>query len=163
MRKILGSSLAFAVLMGPHLVHAENFFDQFDEKPGAPWKKYKGMQTTEGRSATYSLYRTSLGGTAVYIAAFDADESGNFNQVNCEIARELFAGQQGVTARFWCEAGGPSHAQSDARPLCSAGSPIGFLALLSRLSPAILVDRHYATRCVGLTLSPRSLQRLHKR
>ena len=34
----------------------------------------------------------------------DADESSSsFNQGNCEIARKLFASQDGVTAQFWCE------------------------------------------------------------
>jgi hypothetical protein len=53
----------------------------------------------------YTLYRTSFGVGRVHIATFDAADRKGFNQINCEIARKLFASQPGVTQRFWCERG----------------------------------------------------------
>ena len=61
-----------------------------------------------GQSAgeSYTLYRHSFTATSrIHIATFDADESGEYNQENCQIAAELFANQPGVTVRYWCEKG----------------------------------------------------------
>ncbi len=58
-------------------------------------------------SNVYSLYRSSLldNGMRAHVATFDADESEKYNRTNCEIARDLFAGQPGVDVKYWCEKG----------------------------------------------------------
>ena len=63
-------------------------------------------------SNIYTLYRTSptipqeLHGekARIHVATFDAAESEEYNRVNCETARDLFA-SQGVSVRYWCEKG----------------------------------------------------------
>lgn len=57
--------------------------------------------------ATYTLYRNSaIDSLARYhIASFDAADGERYNQENCDIARQLFQSQPGVTTRFWCEKG----------------------------------------------------------
>lgn len=42
----------------------------------------------------------------IHVATFDASEGASYNAENCEVARRLFQGQPGVTARFQCEKGG---------------------------------------------------------
>lgn len=59
-------------------------------------------------SNVFSLYRSSPldPSMRIHLATFDADESSpNYNQENCEIAAGLFAQQQGVSVRYWCEKG----------------------------------------------------------
>jgi hypothetical protein len=58
----------------------------------------------------YTLYRSSpttgnISGEAErnHVATFDAAAGGDYNRKNCEIARNLFASQSGVTVRYWCE------------------------------------------------------------
>jgi hypothetical protein len=60
----------------------------------------------------YTLYRSSptIGGISgekarVHVATFDAEAGGDYNQDNCEAARNLFANQPGVTVKYWCERG----------------------------------------------------------
>jgi hypothetical protein len=55
----------------------------------------------------YTLYRSGVGLPAMrgHVATFDADEGEWYNRENCEIARDLFAHQPGVTVRYWCEPG----------------------------------------------------------
>jgi hypothetical protein len=53
----------------------------------------------------YTLYRSSSGVAREHVATFDAAEPADYNRVNCEAARKLFASQPGVTGRFWCERG----------------------------------------------------------
>jgi hypothetical protein len=57
----------------------------------------------------FTLYRDSRtsGGEAmrIHVATFDADDGPDYNRGNCVIAQELFQGQPGVTARYWCEKG----------------------------------------------------------
>ena len=62
-------------------------------------------------SNVYTLYRNSptvgeIHGekARIHVATFDAAQSEEYNRVNCETARRLFAGQ-GVTIRYWCEKG----------------------------------------------------------
>jgi hypothetical protein len=62
-------------------------------------------------SNVYTLYRTSptvgeiRGEKArIHVATFDAAQSEEYNRVNCETARRLFA-SQGVSIRYWCEKG----------------------------------------------------------
>lgn len=57
--------------------------------------------------ASYTLYRNSVtdSGMRVHVATFDARDGGDYNQDNCEQARELFQTQPGVATRFWCEQG----------------------------------------------------------
>ena len=65
------------------------------------------------KAVVYTLYRNSptLVGTISgvdarsRVATFDAAEGKDYNRNNCEIARDLFASQSGVTVRYWCERG----------------------------------------------------------
>ena len=60
----------------------------------------------DANSPTYTLYRASpVSDERVHMATFDAKQSGNYNQENCFIARDLFLAQPGVTVRYWCEKG----------------------------------------------------------
>lgn len=61
---------------------------------------------------TYTLYRNSalpVNGAAfrIHVATFDAYEgkAEGYNRENCDIARNLFQEQLGVTVRYWCEKG----------------------------------------------------------
>lgn len=58
-------------------------------------------------TSVFTLYRGSLvpDSRGVHVATFDAEQSGNYNFDNCQIAAELFQGQTGVTVRYWCEQG----------------------------------------------------------
>ena len=58
----------------------------------------------------YTLYRSSPTASNIsgeeernHVATFDAAAGGDYNRKNCEIARDLFAVQSGVTVRYWCE------------------------------------------------------------
>jgi hypothetical protein len=55
----------------------------------------------------FTLYRTSLIGQQmrVHVATFDTANGGEYNQENCETARQLFQSQPEVKTRFWCEGG----------------------------------------------------------
>lgn len=55
----------------------------------------------------YTLYRNSVTDRAlrIHIATFDANEGHAYNMENCQLAADLFAGQSGVSVRFWCERG----------------------------------------------------------
>ena len=59
----------------------------------------------------YTLYRNSItdatGHSAVriHIATFDANETGPYNQENCEVASQLFKQQAGARVNYWCEQG----------------------------------------------------------
>ena len=62
-------------------------------------------------SNVYTLYRTSptageIHGekARIHVATFDAAQSEEYNRLNCETARQLFAAE-GVTVRYWCEKG----------------------------------------------------------
>jgi hypothetical protein len=62
--------------------------------------------------SAFTLYRNSLLGnpslnrsSRIHIATFDADDGRDYNQGNCETARQLFQSQDGVKTRFWCEMG----------------------------------------------------------
>ena len=65
------------------------------------------------KAIVYTLYRNSptVIGTIsgvdarIRVATFDAAEGNDYNRKNCEIARDLFASQSGVTVRYWCERG----------------------------------------------------------
>ena len=56
-------------------------------------------------AGTYTLYRNSVLDplARIHVATFDADESASYNRENCEIARNLFSSQPGVTVLYWCE------------------------------------------------------------
>lgn len=58
-------------------------------------------------TGVYALYRNSvLDSLARYhIATFDASDGDQYNHENCDTARALFQGQEGVRTRFWCEKG----------------------------------------------------------
>lgn len=55
----------------------------------------------------YTLYRDSTSGPGMrlHVATFDATEGEEYNQGNCNIARDLFQGQPGVQVKYWCERG----------------------------------------------------------
>ena len=55
----------------------------------------------------YTLYRNSITGQGkrFHVATFDADEQEDYNRGNCEIAKDLFQKQPGVTVKYWCEKG----------------------------------------------------------
>lgn len=60
---------------------------------------------------TFSLYRNSpfFAGMRIHWATFDADESGNFNEGNCQLAARLLNQQAPAGVQWWCEEG---HAHS---------------------------------------------------
>lgn len=60
----------------------------------------------EGRD-TYTLYRSGIKDPThrVHLASFDSEKGEAYNAKNCELARQLFQSQQGVTTKFWCERG----------------------------------------------------------
>jgi hypothetical protein len=64
-----------------------------------------GRTSDEGR--IYTLYRNSTADSnlRMHVATFDAAAKEDYNSANCEQARELFQGQPGVRARYWCEKG----------------------------------------------------------
>jgi hypothetical protein len=69
-----------------------------------------GIATAPARAQApgiFTLYRSSLVTPAmrVHIATFDSTNGGEYNQENCESARQLFQAQPGVKTRFWCEGG----------------------------------------------------------
>jgi len=57
----------------------------------------------------FTLYRSSAirnGETwRLHVATFDAKDGKEYNNENCEIARELFQKQPDVTVHYWCEKG----------------------------------------------------------
>ena len=55
----------------------------------------------------YTLYRASAADPRlrVHVATFDTAGGDAYNRDNCRIAADLFAGQPGVTIRYWCEKG----------------------------------------------------------
>lgn len=57
----------------------------------------------------FTLYRNSavLNGQTwrLHVATFDANDGKDYNQENCDVARELFQKQQNVTVHYWCEKG----------------------------------------------------------
>lgn len=62
--------------------------------------------------SAFTLYRNSMldnptldKSSRIHIATFDADDGRDYNQGNCELARQLFQSQLGVETRFWCEMG----------------------------------------------------------
>jgi hypothetical protein len=68
--------------------------------------KSVGLKTSEDQ--VYTLYRNSPidKNMRIHMATFDADEKEAYNKENCEIGRDLFMDQAGVTAQYWCEKGG---------------------------------------------------------
>ena len=59
----------------------------------------------KGDRKIFTLYRNSpdYSEMRIHVATFDAYERADYNRTNCEIARRLFAGQQGVKVQYWCE------------------------------------------------------------
>lgn len=59
------------------------------------------------RDNVYTLYRNSVfdENARVHVSTFDADESAEYNQINCKTAQELFGSQKGIKTRFFCEKG----------------------------------------------------------
>ena len=41
----------------------------------------------------------------IHVATLDSKDGDEYNHENCEVARELFQRQPGVTVRYWCEMG----------------------------------------------------------
>jgi hypothetical protein len=65
-----------------------------------------GSATAAPESTTFKLYRESVAPVLerVHVATFDAPHGRDYNFENCWTAAELFAGQPGVSVRYWCEA-----------------------------------------------------------
>ena len=59
--------------------------------------------------AVYTLYRSSavIGGEKwrLHVATFDSADGSEYNRDNCEVAKQLFQSQPGVTVTYWCERG----------------------------------------------------------
>ena len=55
----------------------------------------------------YTLYRSSViyPNARIHVATFDSKDGADYNQENCETARNLFQSQEGVKTKFWCEKG----------------------------------------------------------
>lgn len=57
----------------------------------------------------YTLYRSGAveGGQTwrLHVATFDATDGAEYNRGNCQIAKDLFQAQPGVTVEYWCERG----------------------------------------------------------
>jgi hypothetical protein len=74
---------------------------------GSPALASEAMRTTP--EATYTLYRSSAtvggAGMRVHVATFDTKDGATYNRDNCEIAKNLFQKQPGVTVIYWCERG----------------------------------------------------------
>lgn len=60
-----------------------------------------------GDGSVYTLYRNSPldANMRIHVASFDTADGEAYNRENCEIAADLFKGQPGVVAKFWCEKG----------------------------------------------------------
>ena len=58
-----------------------------------------------GDGTTFTLYRSSPTDMRIHVATFDATAGEAYNRGNCEIARELFQAQPGVSVKYWCEKG----------------------------------------------------------
>ena len=64
-------------------------------------------------TSVFTLYRNSVTdeNMRIHVATFDATvdvaDGGSeaYNRENCEQAKELFQGQDGVKTKFWCEKG----------------------------------------------------------
>ncbi len=65
------------------------------------------------RSERYTLYRNSsmMDDARIHWASFDVDNSGSYNEENCQMAADLLnknvkaLNPEGTNVRFWCEAG----------------------------------------------------------
>ena len=57
------------------------------------------------RDTAYLLFRESPVDDypKVHVASFNSSDGEEYNQKNCEIARDLFQSQPGVSVRYWCE------------------------------------------------------------
>ena len=59
-------------------------------------------------SDTFTMYRNSVidRSMRIHVATFNAAVGGDkYNSGNCDLAASLFASQDGVKTRFWCEKG----------------------------------------------------------
>jgi hypothetical protein len=60
-------------------------------------------------AVTYTLYRNSvvMEDARIHVATFDAADASaeQYNNENCQAARDLFQQQPGVRTEFWCEKG----------------------------------------------------------
>ena len=59
-------------------------------------------------SGTFTLYRNSVidRSMRIHVGTFDAADGGEkYNSGNCDLAATLFASQDSVKTRFWCEKG----------------------------------------------------------
>lgn len=62
-------------------------------------------QGSEDDASAWHLYRSSAVEDVeepIHVATFDADEGEEYNEKNCEIARELFQAQGRLSVRYWC-------------------------------------------------------------
>jgi hypothetical protein len=71
------------------------------------WASISLAQAQVRDDGSYTLYRNSVSfaDMRIHVASFDAEDGEQYNKENCNVARELFAKQPGVTVKYWCERG----------------------------------------------------------
>lgn len=58
-------------------------------------------------SDVYTLYRSSPidPNMRIHVTSFDSVDGEKYYNENCQVGRDLFQQQPGVTVRYWCEKG----------------------------------------------------------
>lgn len=70
------------------------------------WSSVSLAQAQVRDEGSYTLYRNvSFADMRIHVATFDAEDGEQYKKENCNVARELFAKQPGVTVKYWCERG----------------------------------------------------------
>ena len=71
------------------------------------WASIFSAQAQVRDVGSYTLYRNSVSfaDMRIHVATFDAEDGEQYNKENCNVARDLFAKQPGVTVKYWCERG----------------------------------------------------------
>jgi len=71
------------------------------------WASISFAQAQVREQGSYTLYRNSVSfaDMRIHVATFDAEDGEQYNKENCNVARELFVKQPGVTVKYWCERG----------------------------------------------------------
>jgi hypothetical protein len=71
------------------------------------WSSISFAQAQVRDGDSYTLYRNSVSfaDMRLHVATFDTEDGEQYNKENCNVARELFAKQPGVTVKYWCERG----------------------------------------------------------
>lgn len=65
-----------------------------------------GCSVNPNSNEVFTLYRDSkVGLMRIHVATFDSTDGRDYNEENCQIARDLFQNQPFVTVKYWCEMG----------------------------------------------------------